>query len=141
MSEYRKGLPSIEDVQAHEARGGWWQLAYNSGGAALVYMADGGPGFLDWRMAGESANWRRISWVEARQDGRSYRPCTSDGVPCAWPLPALITDAVALARHVLDHPDAARGRGEREHAAYLERERLAQHLIGGLETARPAEAK
>lgn len=66
MIKYRSGLPSVEDVRAHEERGGLWMIIWLAAKeAAFIHQG--------------SANWQVID-VHDR-----LRPRLPDGTPCPWP--------------------------------------------------------
>lgn len=66
-SEYRPGLPSVEQKRAHEARGGWWMIQ-ESHLAPRIMRAD-----------------NRAYFGFVSQSCRS-RPCLPDGTLCPWPV-------------------------------------------------------
>ncbi len=78
---YRPGLPTVEQVRAHEARcpraGGWttWQRQY-PGNAANIVLLIAVAGAI-WVADGGS---RRRLTASACQ----WRPCLLDGTPCPW---------------------------------------------------------
>lgn len=78
---YRPGLPSVEQVRAHEERcpgaGGWttWQR-HRAGTAANIVLLVAVAGAI-WVADGGS---RRRLTASACQ----WRPCLPDGTPCPW---------------------------------------------------------
>lgn len=87
--EYRTGLPTIEQIRAHEARGGWWMSHdpsnghlvsdYNELDVAKLRVRDHVVQQL--RFVDGKAIWRRSVCGEERL----YRPVLLDGTPCPWP--------------------------------------------------------
>lgn len=79
--EYRPGLPSAEQVRAHEARGGVWQVLVAEGWVVihgLRAFAGGVAAFSERKQAWlieEPARWLNVK----------TRPCLADGTPCPWP--------------------------------------------------------
>lgn len=82
--EYRPGLPTVEQVQAHHARGGWWQFLYEGEeGPCMVRLRwedhDGDSSLIVGRHAGR-IEFSRVS------PPASCRPVAfPDGTPCPWP--------------------------------------------------------
>lgn len=79
---YRPGLPSVDQVRAHEARGGWWQsrgqVTWSDGSITnelRVYqlqVSTLAEMFEDWEPE-DHMRWSR-------------RPCSPDGTPLPWPV-------------------------------------------------------
>ncbi len=80
---YRAGLPSVEDVRAHEGRGSLWMMQRNSGCSApypfTVHLRTEG----DRRVTGLHGfiSHELLPW---RPDDL-FRPCSPDGDPMPWP--------------------------------------------------------
>jgi hypothetical protein len=76
---YRPGLPTVEQVRGHEARGGLWQVLIAEGWVAnrgLRALPVGVAEFFGsegWLLA-DPARWLNVK----------ARPCTTDGTPCSW---------------------------------------------------------
>ena len=77
--EYRPGLPTAEQVQAHEARGGVW-MTLVEGRASIDRMHVDGAGRVAWTTLGGAPLG---AWMV--DERFSARPCLPDGTPCQWP--------------------------------------------------------
>lgn len=80
--EYRKGLPTQKQIDAHLARGGWWQWRREDWGTdGCSEMARpshrGGNRCVDPTKRSELP-WA-LEWVDAL-----WRPCSHDGTPLPW---------------------------------------------------------
>lgn len=75
---YRPGLPTAEQVQAQEARGGWWMRMCGSGPPDFVRL---------FVCAQKSGQIRCQGEGRAYGGGYEFRPCLADGTPVGWPSP------------------------------------------------------
>lgn len=80
-TEYRPGLPSVEDVRAHEERGKRWHRRHRDG----TYPADIVSLYIHAR---EGTIWEHDGGGARPAVADTlfeYRPCLPDGTPCPWP--------------------------------------------------------
>lgn len=77
-SEYRLGLPAIEQVRAHEARGGWWMGRYPE-----MHPL---PPLIGRFQFDREMRFTHIRYItDSPSSVLEYRPCLPDGTPCPWP--------------------------------------------------------
>lgn len=77
--EYRPGLPTVEQVRAHEARGGWWAWRIDKKRPPLHQRLMLHHGVLALDSDG-------CCWYEASDSDSIQRyPILPDGTPCGWP--------------------------------------------------------
>lgn len=75
---YRLGLPSAEQVQTHEACGGWWMRLCGSGPPEFVRL------FICVQKGGQIRYQDNDSEGRAYGVGYEFRPCLADGTPVRW---------------------------------------------------------
>lgn len=76
---YRPGLPSVEQVRAHEARGGWWQGRYPACRSLPPQIG------CFQRPFGLPMEFSHIRYItDSPSSVLEYRPCDADGTPCEW---------------------------------------------------------
>lgn len=90
--EWRASAPSLAEVAAHEARGGWWWLAGRMCPPVADCLTTGDDGEGAEAFVWSSGDARRhaaLTWDE--YGGDEWRgtalvcPCDADGAPVAWP--------------------------------------------------------
>ncbi len=80
---YRPGLPSVEQVRAHEARGGWWMVRReNFPHVALRRWVVRKGAIFDVEVGDTEVGLEVATLIS----GALCRPCTAaaDGTPCEW---------------------------------------------------------
>lgn len=119
--EYRQGLPPLEAIEAHEARGAWWQWRFEDEVPQMVAMRvfAGEIVRMNKSTAGPSAGWfdpPREHWSPegnrfTRENLRAadatqwaYRPALADGTPVPW-LDALAAQPVLAPARSADSRD------------------------------------
>lgn len=96
--EYRTGPPTVEQVRAHEARGGWWQARCVDGRLSVCRYRVANDCVQMW-FGGEM--WLSLPPPDAAEAGQwSIRPCTSNNTPTEWPgeqgpMQAVLRDLIA----------------------------------------------
>ena len=88
--EYRPGLPTAEQVRAHEKQGGWWMMIQREGGtgktlglgAHRLRVMDGHD-LLEGRIFLVDPVTERMREI-AELPTYEARPCLPDGTPVAW---------------------------------------------------------
>lgn len=94
---YRPGLPDMEQVRAHEARGGWWmgriekrpqrwpdalRFVNMIATGKIIQYAEGNDGHF---FAGPTLTNPLGDWDDEAFLARyAWRPCLPDGTPCPW---------------------------------------------------------
>lgn len=120
MSDYRKGLPSVEDVRAHEKRtrdGQWMRRRF----ATEDIPVCGAPEFTSLH----SHVWSYILSSGQDFDAWEFRPAADDGHPMPWPGEADSDEAAYQAKRADDALDLLRDEREAwraERAALVERQ-------------------